>query len=81
MNLALADYASQKKEAQLERVTKALETAKERQSKAETTLQVCQMTHLPSFHALNVASQPLSIMLSESWSGLFFLYARPPGAA
>lgn len=79
MNLALADYASQNKEAQLERVTRALETAKERQSKAETTLQVHQLTYLPSFHALIVASQPLSIMLSESWS--FFLYARTPDAA
>ncbi|KAK9845615.1 hypothetical protein WJX84_004608 [Apatococcus fuscideae] len=39
MNTALADYTSQNKEAQLERVTKALATAKERQSKAEIALQ------------------------------------------
>ncbi|KAK9866483.1 hypothetical protein WJX84_001219 [Apatococcus fuscideae] len=38
MNNALSDYASQKKEAQLEKLTKALESAKERRSKAETTL-------------------------------------------
>ena len=41
VNMTLADYASQNKEAQLERVTKALATATERQSKAEATLQAC----------------------------------------
>ncbi len=40
MNNLLADYASQNKEAQLEKLNKALETAKERQSKAESNLQV-----------------------------------------
>ena len=47
MNQALADYASQNKEAQLERVTQALETAKERQSKAESTLQVNSLRPVP----------------------------------
>lgn len=41
INAMLADHVRQDKEAQLEKLTKAIDSAKERQAHAESSLQAC----------------------------------------